>query len=154
MERSAVTVPVRQLRKKIPLSVKVEACLVRLGFTLEEIRTPGAIHWDHDPALGLRDQIETPAGIVFDPDQHDPRHIVPRRAEPHKVKTNGAGATCADGDTHKIGKARRLSKSQAAFRARLLAKAAGEPPPAPQKPKRKWASRPMRSKNHVRTNPR
>jgi len=146
--------PVNQLRKPIPLRVKLEACLLRLGFTIEQIRTPGAIHFDHSPPLGMRGQKVVAGKVVFDPDQHDPQHIYPMLAEPHRSKSSGGKATCADGDAHKIGKARRLSKSQAAFRAQLLAKAAGEPPPAPQKPKRKWPSRPMRRKNHVRTNPR
>ncbi len=139
--------PVRELRKSIPLRVKLQAALLAAGFTYEEVTTQGAIHFDHDPALGLREQKRKGATIVFVPDQLDPRHIVPRSAEPHKVKTNGSKATCADGDTHKIAKARRLSAEQEAFRKQLLKGTPGKRQAAKQRTKSKWPQgRKIRSK--------
>lgn len=136
--------PIREVRKAIPLHVKVKAALLAAGFTWEDICTPGAIHWDHDPALGLR---ERKGRTKFVPDQLDPRHIVPMLRAPHREKTVGGPATVADGDIHKIHKAGRLAAEQAAFRKRLTAGTPGKRrAKAAQKRKRKWASRPMRSK--------
>ena len=133
-----MTAPVRTLRKAITMRAKLQAALLAAGFDWEAVSTPFAISFDHDPALGLRDQIQDGDKIVFVPDQNDPRYIVPRLDAAHKVKTNGTKATCADGDTHKIAKARRLTKQQQEFRDRMMAKDAGEEPP----PKRsKWPTR-------------
>jgi hypothetical protein len=129
---------VSDVRKAIPLRVKLQAALMAAGFTYEEVTTPGAIHFDHDPALGLRERV----GGDFLPAQLDPRFLVPRRVEEHRKKTSGAGATCAGSDVHKIAKVKRLSKEHEDFRRRMLA------PDKPRKePKRKWPSRPFRSKS-------
>jgi 5-methylcytosine-specific restriction endonuclease McrA len=54
----------------------------------------------------------------------------------HTLKTFGSPATTAGSDIANAAKAKRLTKEQAAFRARLLAKEPGR-----EKPKSKWPSR-------------
>lgn len=95
----------RPKRKAIPLRVKLDAALIALGLD------PKATEFDHDPALGLRPV--NADGDDFDPPQLDPRHIVPRGCADHRTKTTGTPpgqkvVTVANGDQHKIAKAKRL----------------------------------------------
>jgi hypothetical protein len=106
-------------RPHMPLAVKLAAALRLAGLDPAE-----AIEWDHDPPLGLRER--TPEGGYI-PDANDDRYIVPRQKKEHREKTNGTGATVADGDIHKIAKAKRLAKDSEAFRARVLAREPGQP---------------------------
>jgi len=91
------------VRKNIPLSVKLDVALRMLGFTKDD-----QVQYDHDPALALREWDE------------------------HRNKTSGrkgeARSTSYGSDAHAIAKVRRLQKDEAAFRAKLLAKAAGDAP--------------------------
>ena len=87
-------------RKKIPLKVKLEACLHMLGLD------PDDVEWDHDPALGVRPINED--GTDYDPPQHDPRYITPRSRENHAEKTNGTKATTAGSDKNRIAKVNRI----------------------------------------------
>jgi 5-methylcytosine-specific restriction endonuclease McrA len=61
----------------------------------------------------------------------------------HAVKTRGNGATTRGSDVGEIAHSRHVMASHAEFRARLLAKDAGE-----KKPRSKWASRPFPKRNH------
>lgn len=81
--------------------------------------------WDHEPALRLRDVNRRRTDYI--PHQHDPRYIIGRCEPSHLVKTNGSGATVAGTDTGKIKKERKRNR--------------------PPKPKRAWASRPLKSGN-------
>ena len=103
----------RPKRKPIPMHVKLEACLIKLGFA------PGEpIDWDHSPPLGLRPVSDD--GTDYDPPQHDPRHIYPLERALHSDKTNGNPAVALSGDKSRIAKAKRLEEKHAAFRDRLL----------------------------------
>ena len=110
-------------RKKIPLHVKLEACLILLGFGPDD-----EIDWDHFPALGLRKWIEEVGD--FDPPQLDPNYIRPMRRGPHKAKSNGRRGekrvTSYGSDVHAIAKLNRLVPQQEEFRERMLRKQAGQ----------------------------
>ena len=69
---------------------------------------PKATHYDHHPALGLRRY--NPATKTYTPGANDPRFIQALLEACHHKKTFGSGATCVDGDSHKIPKARRVSQ--------------------------------------------
>lgn len=126
----------REHRKHIPIGVKLHACLLLLGYTDEEI-TGGAIQWDHFPALGLRVVDEATGELV--PHPNDPAFIRPMRNGAHLIKTSGTPATTAGSDIHGIAKAKRLSREQEEFRARLLKREPGQK----RKPKGTMPSRPF-----------
>lgn len=134
-------------RKHIPIGVKLRACLLLLGFTEAEVDAEGGIQWDHTPPLALR--FVDPETGELTPHPNDPRHIQPLRRETHARKTNGAPACAADGDIHKIAKAKRLEKQTEEFRARLTAadKGRAEPERA-RKIKRQWPKRRLDSRGH------
>lgn len=119
-------------RKHMPMRVKLDAVLHILGLLGMEIE------WHHCPALGLREY--DPETGLYTPDENDPRYIVPLIKAVHRRITNGTPATSADGDIHKIAKAKRLSADQERFRARLL-----EKPPREERPRTKWPKRKLRS---------
>ena len=133
-------------RKTIPLGVQVKAALAAAGFSEVEIETPGAIQWDHHPALALRVVDEETGELV--PPANDWRAIRPISKAAHRAKTSGRRGekrvTSAGSDQHAVGKIRRNGKAEEEFRRRLLAKDAGEPRPAPTRPKRKIPSQPFR----------
>lgn len=114
---------VSDVRKDIPLSVKLAAALRMLGFTKDD-----QVQYDHDPALGLRDWDDERGDFI--PPQLDPEFIVIRTKAAHRTKTSGrkgeARSTSYGSDAHAIAKIDRLQKDQAAFRAKLLAKDSGE----------------------------
>lgn len=120
------------------MRVKLQAALLAAGFTWEDVSTPGRIHFDHLPALGLRAR----KGDDFDPPQLDPRFIRPMLDEAHRIKTSGTKATSAGSDVHVIAKTKRLAERQEEFRKRVLNPGTRKT----AKPKSKWPSRPMRSK--------
>jgi hypothetical protein len=68
----------------------------------------------------------------------EPWNLEPRPIREHRVKT-------ATIDVPQVAKNRRVTKAQAEFQRRLLAKDAGEPREASRWPKRKLRSRPFRS---------
>ena len=68
-------------RPHMPMSVKIEACLLRMGLD------PKKVQWDHDPALVLRDFNEETG--IYTPGANDPKFIVPREKEDHDDKTRG-----------------------------------------------------------------
>jgi hypothetical protein len=118
----------RRARKHIPLAVKVEACLILLGFEPGE-----AIDWDHNPALGLR--VFNEATDDYEPAELDPRFLRPLRRAAHKAKTNGRKgtkrSTSYGSDVHAIAKAKRVPAAFEEFRSRLLKKRPGKPAPKP-----------------------
>ena len=115
-------------RKHMPISVKLRACLILLGFDLDE-----PIEWDHTWALKLRPFNEETGD--YDPPELDPRYIVPLRPADHDRKTFGNGATTRGGDIGTIAHTKRLTKKEEAFRRRLLAKAEGKTlPPKSKRP--------------------
>ena len=99
----------RPKRKAIPVSVKIEACLLLLGFD-----DPKAVQWDHDPAIGLRPV--NVAGDDYDPPQLDPRRIFPMLTPDHARKTDGDPAIPLSGDKSRIAKAVRLERKRLADR--------------------------------------
>lgn len=129
-------------RRHIPIGVKLQAALLLLGFTEEEIA--GGVEWDHQPALALR--VVDPESGELVPHPNDPRHLRPLRRAEHAEKTRGRGATTAGSDVGNAAKVKRLERDPRGgeeFRRRLLAKAEGEPPPETKKRKRPWPSRPF-----------
>lgn len=130
----------RPARKAIPLEVKVRACLHRLNMgsqaeaviqtakrtsTLKGQLLPillsmlgfdprKKVHWDHSPALALRER--RPDGTYI-PDDLDPAHLYPMTPEAHARKTSGSApgegkATVANSDQHRIAKTTRLEKKR------------------------------------------
>jgi hypothetical protein len=91
----------KDVRKSIPLSVKLAVALRMLGLKDEKIQ------WDHDPALALREW-DAKAGD-FIPPQLDPNFIVARTKAAHAEKTNGKKATSYGSDKHAIAKLDRLT---------------------------------------------
>ena len=120
----------RDVRKAIPLSVKLAVALRLLGFE-------GPVEFDHDPALALRDWDE--AAGDFTPPQLDPNYIVIRTRDDHRAKTGGRKgekrSTSYGSDAHAIAKLDRLTADHQEFCRRLLAKDAGEAVPPPRKSK-------------------
>jgi hypothetical protein len=107
---------VSDVRKDIPLRVKLAVALRMLGFAKGQ-----RVDFDHNPALGLRDWDEETQDFI--PPQLDADTIVIRTKPVHDIKTNGNGATSYGSDKHAIAKIGRVSEAEEAFRRRLLAKA-------------------------------
>jgi hypothetical protein len=135
---------VSDVRKDIPLSVKLAAALRMLGFTKDD-----HVQYDHDPALGLRDWDEEKWDFV--PPQLDPEYIVIRTRAAHRTKTSGrkgeARVTSYGSDAHAIAKIDRLEKDQAAFRAKLLSKGNGAETPEQSRSKSRMQSRGFNGKS-------
>lgn len=121
-------------RRAIPLSKKLHAVLLMLGFTEEEIE--GGIDWDHNPPLAIR-RVDPETGDWV-PHQHDPRFLTPLRSADHARKTNGTAATTAGSDKHMIAKAKRQEAKRLEAQRQLLTTSA-----PPDKPNRRWPSRPF-----------
>jgi hypothetical protein len=141
---------VKDVRKDIPLRVKLAVALRMLGFVKGQ-----RVDFDHDPALGLRDWDE--AAQDFIPPQLDPEFITIRSKPAHDVKTNGNSATSYGSDKHAIAKIDRVSEAVEAFRRRMLAKFDPEIN-APSRPRSKILSRgfsrehrPLRSRGTLQT---
>lgn len=115
----------------MPLAVKLASALYALGLD------PANVDFDHQPPLGMRPKNPETGETV--PAPNDPRYIVPLARAAHKAKTFGNHVPLS-GDVQKIKKIQRIEKDQAAFRARLLAKDAGEASPA-KKGRRPWPKR-------------
>lgn len=115
-------------RPHMPLSVKLHACLLALGFTDEEIA--GGLEWDHEPPLALR--FKDPGTGELVPHPNDPHYIRPLRKLDHKVKTSGRRGekrvTSAGSDVHAIARSRRLVEAEKAHSESMAAKANGEKP--------------------------
>jgi hypothetical protein len=107
---------VKDVRKNIPLSIKLAVALRMLGFAKGQ-----RVDFDHDPALGLRPWDVEKQDFI--PPQLDADFIVIRTTPDHSIKTNGNGATSYGSDKHAIAKINRVSEAEEAFRRRLLAKA-------------------------------
>ena len=127
-------------RKPIPMGIRLRACLLLLGFSEEEINTPGAIQWDHSLALVNREFDEEAGDWV--PAQHDPRFIAPMSKFRHAEKTYGPGNEKRIhkrlSDISEPLRLDRLSEDHEAFRRRLAT------PGKPPKPKSKWPKRKLR----------
>ena len=117
----------RPKRKRIPDHVKVQVCL-RLLRHIGFLR-PGAVEWDHFPALELRPINET--GTDYDPPQHDPRYIQPLVKIDHALKTNGPKHDHSQGDKGKIAKVKRQERKNEEHIQRMV-DAANEAKPPPQ----------------------
>jgi hypothetical protein len=125
----------RPPRSHIGLQVKLEACLLALGFTESQFAD---VQWDHDPPLGLRGV--NADGTDYIPPQNDPKHIVPRLRTDHKVKTTGRSgesklSVSGNGDVSRIAKAKRLAEAQETVRKILAGEKWRE---KPERPKSKW----------------
>ena len=119
----------RPKRKKIPLGVKLEACLkiMRSHLLLDE----GFVEWDHHPALELRPINE--AGDDYEPPQLDPRYIQPLVGADHALKTNGPRHDHSQGDKGKIAKVKRI-QAKTGYPEQVKVK-------AKRKRKRQWPKR-------------
>ncbi|TDR90344.1 hypothetical protein [Enterovirga rhinocerotis] len=107
-------------RRKVPMKIQLWAALYQLGLE------PTDAELDHFPALALR-PIDPVTG-EHQPHQHDPRALIWRSKADHRAKTFGTGATTRGADAGEIAHTRRLTKKEAEFQARLLAKDVGETP--------------------------
>ena len=107
----------REHRKAIPLGVRLKAALALAGFSAEDIETPGAIEFDHSPALVLR-RVDEETGELIPP-ANDWRAIVPITKAKHLEKTTGrkVGAertvTTAGSDIGVGAKLKRIAKKRA-----------------------------------------
>jgi hypothetical protein len=124
---------VSDVRKAIPLGVKLAVALRQLGFAKSE-----RVNFDHDPALALRPWDDEKQDFI--PPQHDPDYIVIRTEPAHDKKTNGNDATSHGSDKHAIAKVDRVGEAEEAFRRRLLAKADPDIE-APRRPRSRIPSR-------------
>ena len=125
-------------RPHMPLAVKLEAALRALDLD------PDDVDFDHVPSLAMR-PVDPISGDTIPP-ANDARYIVPLARAAHKAKTFGSHVPLSS-DVAQIAKLKRVEKSTADFRARLLAKDAGEPPPVKKGkawPKRAFGARPKR----------
>lgn len=118
----------RLARTHIPMSSKRTVSerqhgVCKCGCGTPIFGTKGKIHWDHEPALRLRDI--APDGKDYIPRQNNPAYLDALCVTAHQAKTNGTGATTAGRDTGKIKKERKRNK--------------------PPKIKKRIASRPMAS---------
>jgi hypothetical protein len=77
--------------------VQCETYGERLAYMLACLFGEEPVHLDHDPALCLREIIDADKGI-YKPDANDPRYLVYRTAEDHRLKTfvKGDGAQLSD----------------------------------------------------------
>lgn len=137
VEREPAPRPPKGFRPHMPESVKKQAALYAAGFTDDD-----AVEWDHDPALQLRIWDEEAGDTI--PRANDPRYIVPRRKADHSRKTNGTKATTAGSDKNRIAKANHLSAAHEAFQRAMSVPAFKR---KEDKPRSKWGSRPLRSRN-------
>lgn len=101
-------------RPHMSLKVQRDAALIAIGLD------PENVEWNHSPPLAMRLWDDATGDTI--PPANDPRHIVPMATADHREQT-------AKVDIPRIAKMRRISKSETAFRARLLAKAIGDDPP-------------------------
>ena len=124
---------VSDVRKAIPLGVKLAVALRQLGFAKGE-----RVDFDHDPALALRPWDDEKQD--FFPPQHDPEYIVIRTEPAHDRKTNGSDVTSYGSDKHAIAKVDRVGEAEEAFRRRLLAKSDHDIE-APRRPRSRIPSR-------------
>ncbi|WP_156911712.1 HNH endonuclease [Kaistia adipata] len=123
-------------RRRLTVTEKLEimARQARCPRCHEKLGQLKGLDWDHSTPLAL-------GGA------DTPENIQALHRTCHRQKTSGAGgerrASVADGDQHKIGKARRLSAAQAEFRALLLAKEPG----MPREKKSRIPSRPFKRRS-------
>lgn len=119
-------------RRHLNLTTKLAAALLQLR---DESGEP-LIEWEHAKLMSAAQIVSL---FQFDhyPIRHEaggpdePWNVVPRLIMLHRTKT-------ATVDAPEIGKIRRITAAEEAFRTRLLAKVHGE-----EKPKSRWPSRPM-----------
>ena len=142
-------------RKAIPIKVKFEATVGQNGRCpkcTEKLGDWEETDFDHNPALTLRPWDEVAQDFI--PPQLDPQFIEASHKDCHKIKTFGRGGekriTTRGSDIGERKRVRDLTNSEREFRARLLAKDAGEEAPAPKRgkdkianAKRPWPKRPF-----------
>lgn len=130
----------RDVRRPIPVGVKLQVALLALGYNKDEIARE--IEYDHAPALGLRRWNDEARD--YEPGQHDPEYIKIRLKSEHRRKTTGrkgeSKLSGSDGDIQQIAKLKRVTNDESEFRRRLLAKDAGAARPPSKWPKRKLRS--------------
>jgi hypothetical protein len=98
-------VAVRQLQERdgglrhilIAELIQCESAGERLAYMLRALFNDEPYHLDHEPPLCLREIIDADAGR-YDPDANDPRYLIYRTAEEHRIKTfvRGDGAQLSD----------------------------------------------------------
>lgn len=128
-------------RRALPLKVKLASALLQ---TLRDDGTGKLVRViSHDEAKQMSaDAVISRFHFDHDPIPHsqggpdEAWNITPRPADEHRIKT-------AKVDIPSIAKVKRLTRAQQEYRARLLAKNAGEDQPKPRRAKRKIPSRPF-----------
>lgn len=168
----------RLLRPHIPLDVRCRVVLRQLGemwpevvlahwrkepgglgaFLKHELRElaevlhceVGALHLDHDPALGAREKVFSRGEhIGYKPDANDPEHLYYREAVAHRLKTNVRGEHGQHPDRVLIKKQRRLEKKAQPVKRHVAFR--GKNKASRQKPKRQWPKgRKIQNRNDLR----
>jgi hypothetical protein len=150
MQTTLPLAPPTGFRKAIPLLVKLTVVLrqgSRCATCGEQLGKIADVEFDHIPALQMR--CWDPEAKDTVPPANDPDHIFAKHCDCHAAKTFGAkGASKRGSDITEIARMKRISKTEAAFRQRLLAKTDpdAEPPAAPKRPKKQWGSRPFETR--------
>lgn len=122
-ERKAIPVPL----KKGIVERQNGICGCGCGQPVQWEKHRATTRFDHQPALEFRRVDDD--GLDYDPPQLDPKYIIARCVASDRVKTAGKLHTSVGSDAHMAGKIRTLR---------------GENKP---KPKRKWASAPLKSRS-------
>jgi len=149
-ERALAPAPPPGFRKPIPFPVKVDAVIrqaARCKACGELLVSYRDTQFDHVPAVHLRTWDPVAEDVI--PSSNDPDAIHAKHKDCHAVKTTGrkgeSRLNAVHGDVAEVAKLKRLTKSEIAFRQRLLAK--GEPEPEPDdaqpKPRSRWPKRPF-----------
>lgn len=148
-EREQALAPPPGFRKAIPVLVKLKVVLGQNAICPDCGQTLGpleGVQFDHDPAIGLRGWDPEAEDTI--PACNDLGHIIGRHKDGcHSVKTTGrkgeSDKNRLHGDVAQIAKLRRLTRKEAEFRQRLLAKEAEEPATEEErpKPKSRWPKR-------------
>jgi len=111
------------------LASKLDALAVLLDCKVEDLRL------DHDPALATRQRLQYSSVVkpTYIPDANDPDYLIYREKHDHHIKTNVRGEHGQHPDRVLIKRERRRRASKSGAKVR--------------RPKRKWASRQLRSAN-------
>lgn len=120
--------PPKGFRPHIGMRVRLEVVLEQDGRCPkcgERLGKLDGLQFDHTPPLAMRPWCEATGDTI--PPASDPKHIQAIHVDCHAIKTSGRRTKArAEGDQTEIARTQRLADEQAAFRARLLAKAPGE----------------------------
>lgn len=120
------------------LKIKLEQFAILLACEAKDLRL------DHNPALGAREKVfRKGVHVGYRPDANDPDYLVYREKHAHHIKTNVRGDGAQHPDRVLIKRERkRANKTVKKKRHKWRTSDSGV---KTRNPKRKWASRPLRS---------